>query len=221
MSVSIWPVNLKCNTVFVLYISWVQTCISHTNYPASLAFHLQVLFYMGVQKLKEESHPVTIASSYKRTPPCWGPSVGAFWALCWWCHSNAPHSRAPLNLLNSDGGRILGLVFCTRCFVLVCLFCRVMKGQSLPQSCSVLWKMPQKQSFVHFFHTFLISVFSCVMIASSNPFRPLTIIKIKQYTQHYFGWSAHTLNNLWQGVIKQKAGLLWTTLEACFAEMIQ
>lgn len=68
--------------------------LSHTRRPSPLPFHLQVSSDMGVWKLTEESHLVTIASphEHKPFPPCWGPSVGVFRALCRWCHCNAPWS---------------------------------------------------------------------------------------------------------------------------------
>lgn len=50
--------------------------LSHTRYPTLVPIHLQVSLDMGVQKLTEESHLVTIASICKHKSPCWGPMRG-------------------------------------------------------------------------------------------------------------------------------------------------
>lgn len=84
--------------------------------------HPGIIAYWCYKKL-------TCSSSYHSIPfckhkdPCWGPSAEAFWTLCRWCRSSAPPSKGPLNLLKSKGGQKCHLAFCTRCFILLCLFC--------------------------------------------------------------------------------------------------
>lgn len=137
----VMPRNLKCNATFVINICCVQTSISHPHYHTPVSSSGIIGYGCSKTHTVTSSYHSIHLSEYK--PPCWGPSVGAFRALCRWCPSNAPTSRGPFNLLESQGGRILGSLFWTTCFVLVCLFCRVMRGKSLPQSCSegayLLW----------------------------------------------------------------------------------